>query len=54
VAELAGKVILLTGGADGIGRECALAYAREGAVVAILDRDLDKRRSLPPRRATTA
>lgn len=37
--ELAGKIIVLTGGADGIGRECALAYAREGATVAILDRD---------------
>ena len=40
--DLSGKVILLTGGADGIGRECALAYAREEATVAILDRDLEK------------
>jgi meso-butanediol dehydrogenase / (S,S)-butanediol dehydrogenase / diacetyl reductase len=40
-ADLAGKVVVLTGGADGIGRECALAYAREQATVAILDRDLD-------------
>jgi len=38
--DLAGKVIVLTGGADGISRECALAYSREEAVVAILDRDL--------------
>src|SRR5258708_6317042 len=38
-ADLAEKIIVLTGGADGIGRECALAYAREGATVAILDRD---------------
>ena len=38
--DLAGKVIVLTGGAHGIGRECALAYSREEAVVAILDRDL--------------
>jgi meso-butanediol dehydrogenase/(S,S)-butanediol dehydrogenase/diacetyl reductase len=42
MADLSGKVIVLTGGADGIGRECALAYAREEATVAILDRDLDK------------
>jgi meso-butanediol dehydrogenase / (S,S)-butanediol dehydrogenase / diacetyl reductase len=39
--DLSGKVIVLTGGADGIGRECALAYAREEATVVILDRDLD-------------
>jgi meso-butanediol dehydrogenase/(S,S)-butanediol dehydrogenase/diacetyl reductase len=41
-ADLSGMVIVLTGGADGIGRECALAYAREGATVAILDRDFDR------------
>src|SRR5260370_35960054 len=35
--DLANKVIVLTGGASGIGRECALAYARENATVAILD-----------------
>jgi meso-butanediol dehydrogenase / (S,S)-butanediol dehydrogenase / diacetyl reductase len=43
-ADLSGKIILLTGGGDGIGRECALAYAREGATVAILDRDLEAAR----------
>jgi meso-butanediol dehydrogenase/(S,S)-butanediol dehydrogenase/diacetyl reductase len=36
-----GKVIVLTGGGDGIGRECALAYAREGARVAVVDRNLE-------------
>ena len=40
--ELSGKVIVLTGGADGIGYECASAYVREGATVAILDRDGEK------------
>jgi NAD(P)-dependent dehydrogenase (short-subunit alcohol dehydrogenase family) len=40
-ADLSGKVVVLTGGADGIGRECALAYAREQAAVAIFDRNLD-------------
>ncbi len=39
--DLSGKVVVLTGGGDGIGRECALAYAREGASVAILDRNGD-------------
>jgi meso-butanediol dehydrogenase/(S,S)-butanediol dehydrogenase/diacetyl reductase len=42
MGELKGKVIVLTGGADGIGRECADAYVREGAAVAVLDRDGEK------------
>src|SRR6266576_629651 len=37
---LAGKVVIVTGGGDGIGRECALTYARDNARVAILDKDL--------------
>ncbi len=40
--ELSGKIIVLTGGADGIGYECAVAYVREGAAVAVLDRDGEK------------
>ncbi len=36
---LANKVILLSGGASGIGRECACAYAAEGGRVAIADID---------------
>ena len=40
--DLDGKIILLTGGASGIGRECAIAYVREGATVAILDRSLEE------------
>lgn len=38
--ELTGKVIFLTGGGQGIGRECALAYARAGARVVIADINL--------------
>ncbi|HEY1985645.1 MAG TPA: SDR family oxidoreductase [Terracidiphilus sp.] len=39
--ELAHKIIVLTGGGSGIGAECAMAYAREGAQVVLLDRDLE-------------
>jgi len=38
--DLEGKVVIVTGGGNGIGRECALAYARDNATVAILDKDL--------------
>jgi NAD(P)-dependent dehydrogenase (short-subunit alcohol dehydrogenase family) len=34
---LDGHVILLTGGGQGIGRECAKAYHRAGAIVAVAD-----------------
>ena len=43
-AKLKNKVVLLTGGATGIGRECALAYSREGATVAVLDRNIEDAR----------
>lgn len=38
---LAGKTVLLSGAASGIGRACALAFAGEGAKLALLDIDDD-------------
>jgi NAD(P)-dependent dehydrogenase (short-subunit alcohol dehydrogenase family) len=37
--RFSGKFALVTGAAGGIGRECALSFAREGATVALIDRD---------------
>lgn len=39
--ELDGKVVVICGGASGIGRSCAEAFAREGARIAILDWSAD-------------
>jgi meso-butanediol dehydrogenase / (S,S)-butanediol dehydrogenase / diacetyl reductase len=41
---LENKVVFLTGAASGIGRECALACAREGASVVIADVDSEQAR----------
>ncbi|MGA3400290.1 MAG: SDR family NAD(P)-dependent oxidoreductase [Acetobacteraceae bacterium] len=41
MARLAGRRILVTGGASGIGRATAVLFASEGAAVAVLDRAAD-------------
>jgi len=45
-AGLAGKRVLVTGGAGGIGREICLAFAAAGARVAVVDLDADKVQAL--------
>src|ERR1700687_6071297 len=39
--DLDGKVMLVTGGGGGVGREWVLADAREGGGIAVLDSQLD-------------
>lgn len=40
--SVAGKVVLITGAASGIGRACARVFADEGALIGILDRNTNQ------------
>lgn len=39
--RLDGRIAVVTGGANGIGRGCALRFASEGATLAVIDREAD-------------
>src|SRR3954451_15946179 len=53
-APLAGRRALITGGASGIGRACALRLAQDGAEVVVVDRDGDAAKEMAAASGGTA
>ena len=59
MTRLAGKVAIVTGAANGIGRACARRFAADGAAVALADIDAQagrrrRRRSAPKARTRSS
>jgi NAD(P)-dependent dehydrogenase (short-subunit alcohol dehydrogenase family) len=52
--DFTGKVALVTGGGNGIGRATSVGFARHGAKVVVVDRDEAGRRRPPASFARTA
>ena len=44
--DFTGKIVLITGGGNGIGAACARRFAEAGARVAVIDRDSDAARGV--------
>ena len=47
MTRLKGEVVLITGGASGLGRAVVDRFVEEGAQVAVLDRSADRLAALP-------
>jgi 3-oxoacyl-[acyl-carrier protein] reductase len=51
--DFTGKIAVVTGGANGIGRAVSLGFARRGAKVVVVDRDAEAGAAVAPRSGRT-